>query len=149
MKNINLIFTIVILMFNASLFAQQEPKEIVEKFFKEFEEKSIAIALDNLYEQNKWISRSSDAIIQLKSQMEGLNKDFVGEYYGYELILEKNINNSYKLMSYLVKYNRQPIRFTFQFYRPNDTWRIQSFQYDGNIDDELEEKAKLYHYRMN
>ena len=53
------------------------------------------------------------------------------------------------LKSYLVKYDRQPIRFTFQFYKPNKEWRIHSFKYDGNIDDEIEEAAKLYYFKLD
>ena len=82
--------------------------------------------------------------MKLKNQMEGLTEDFIGKYYGFELIAEKKITDSYILLSYLVKYDRQPLRFTFQYYKPNDEWRLYSFEYDGNLDAELEESAKIY-----
>tara|TARA_R110002111_G_scaffold129666_2_gene194472 strand:- start:787 stop:1233 length:447 start_codon:yes stop_codon:yes gene_type:complete len=132
-----------------SVFSQNESTDIVHGFFNNFEEKGATIALDELYGTNEWISRSSDAISKVKTQLEGLNEDFVGKYYGYELILEKKLSDSYILMSYLVKYDRQPIRFTFQFYKPNDTWRIQSFSFDGDLDEEIEEAAKLYRYKLD
>ncbi|MBU2938737.1 hypothetical protein KO494_04195 [Lacinutrix sp. C3R15] len=140
---------IIILLISFSASAQNDPNEVVEQFFKEFKEKGAAIAIDNLYKPNKWINKSADAIIQLKSQLEGLNEDFVGKYYGKELILEKKLADSFILKSYLVKYDRQPIRFTFQFYKPNDTWMIQSFKFDGNLDTEIEEAAKLYNFTLN
>ncbi len=139
---------IMILFVSFSASAQNDPKEVVELFFKEFKEKGSGIAIDNLYKPNKWISKSADAIIQLKSQLDGLNEDYVGKYYGNELILEKKLADSFILMSYLVKYDRQPIRFTFQFYKPNDTWMIHSFKFDGNLDAEIEEAAKLYNFRL-
>ncbi len=113
------IIIIPILLFSFIAFPQQSPKEIVEQFFNEFETKGSSVALDNLYKPNKWMARNADAISQLKSQIEGLNEDYVGKYYGYEFLLEKQLADSYILMSYLVKYDRQPIRFTFQFYKPN------------------------------
>ena len=151
MKNTmkKVIIIIPILLFSFIAFPQQSPKEIVEQFFNEFETKGSSVALDNLYKPNKWMARNADAISQLKSQIEGLNEDYVGKYYGYEFLLEKQLADSYILMSYLVKYDRQPIRFTFQFYKPNKEWVIQSFIFDGDMDEEVKEAAKLYNFRLN
>lgn len=128
--------------------SQTQPKTVAELFFKEFKEKGASVAIDNLYSPNKWILRSGDAVIQLKNQLEGLNEEYVGAYYGQELMFEKKLTDSFILLSYLVKYDRQPIRFTFQFYKPNDKWVIHSFKFDGNIGDEIEESAKLYNFRL-
>jgi hypothetical protein len=107
------IILIPVFLLNLLVFSQKSPKEIVDQFFVEFENKGSSVALDNLYKPNSWISRNTDAVTQLKSQISGLNEDYVGKYYGYELILEKRLADSYILMSYMVKYDRQPIRFTF------------------------------------
>ncbi len=147
MNKLKLILPIV--LFSLTISAQNQPKDIADTFFNDYKEKGADVALDNLYKTNNWISRNGDAVTQLKSQMMGLSKDFIGEYYGKELILEKRLSDSYILLSYLVKYDRQPLRFTFQFYKPNGEWRIQSFSYDGDIDDEIVESAKLYHFRLN
>ena len=141
------ILIVALFFFNIMGNAQSTPTEIVETFFKDYVKSGSSIALDNLYSTNKWMTRSADAIVNLKSQMQGLNDDYVGKYYGYELIVEKRLTESFVLLSYLVKYDRQPLRFTFQFYKPNDTWMIFSFQYDGNMDEEIEEAAKLYYLK--
>lgn len=141
------ILIVALFFFNIMGNAQSTPIEIVETFFKDYVKSGSSIALDNLYSTNKWMTRSADAIVNLKSQMQGLNDDYVGKYYGYELIVEKRLTESFVLLSYLVKYDRQPLRFTFQFYKPNDTWMIFSFQYDGNMDEEIEEAAKLYYLK--
>ena len=148
MKNKKLMKTyITIILFSFSLisFAQNTPEEIVSKFFTEYKNEGASKALDNLYSNNEWINRATDAITKLKQQLNSLNEDFVGKYYGYELIVEKKLSDSFILMSYLVKYDRQPIRFTFQFYKPDNEWRTHSFKYDGNIDEEIEESAKVYY----
>jgi hypothetical protein len=142
-----LILPLFLLTLNA--FAQKTPNDLVTKFFSDYEENGVSTALDNLYKTNKWLIRSTDAIVKLKTQMEGLNEDFVGKYYGYELIVEKKLTDSFLLQSYLVKFDRQPIRYTFEFYKPKDQWMIFGLQYDGNLDDEIEQAAKLYYLDLS
>ncbi|WP_053970422.1 hypothetical protein [Mangrovimonas sp. ST2L15] len=141
---------ITIILFSTSFisFGQNTPEGIVSKFFTEYQNDGASKALDNLYSNNKWMNRATDAITKLKQQLETLNEDYVGKFYGYELIVEKRLSDSFILMSYLVKYDRQPIRFTFQFYKPDNKWRTHSFRYDGNIDEEIEESAKVYYLEL-
>ncbi|RAJ13023.1 hypothetical protein [Olleya aquimaris] len=137
--------TLILFSFSLITFGQNKPEEIVTNFFNEYKNDGASKAIDNLYSTNKWMARATDAITKLKQQLSALNEDFVGQYYGYELIVEKKLSDSFILMSYLVKYDRQPIRFTFQFYKPENQWRIHSFKYDSNIDEEIEESAKAYY----
>jgi len=140
---LTLITVIALLSISCHTIAQNNPSNLVKTFFEDYQKNGPSVALDNLYSTNKWMSRSADAIVNLKSQLEGLNEDYVGKFYGYELMVEKKIAESYILQSYMVKFDRQPIRYTFQFYKPNDKWLIYSFKFDGSIDNEIEEAAKL------
>ena len=135
---------VVLFLLSSGLYAQNTPKEIAEQFFDDYVKDGASAALDNLYFTNKWINRSADAVTNLKSKMEGLNLDFVGEFHGYEMLAEKKLGQSYVLLSYLAKFDRQPIRYIFQFYKPNDQWVVYSFKYDSSIDSEIEEAAKVY-----
>lgn len=147
-NQITVLLTAFLLLIGTSIYAQNTPTEMVGRFFEEYQNEGVSEALDNLYGTNKWMERNQDAISNLKSQMQGLNEDYVGKFYGYELIVEKKLSESYLLLSYLVKYDRQPLRFTFQFYMPDQNWIVYSFKYDGNIDDEIEEAAKLYYLNL-
>lgn len=152
MKNYHLFKLVcLIIMFSASSysFGQTNPKEIISKFFTKYEENGASNALDYLYANNNWMKRAKDDVANVKQRLEGLNEAYVGKFHGYELIVEKKLSDSFILMSYLVKFDRQPIRFTFQFYKPNNEWRTQSFKFDGNIDDEIEESAKVYFLDLN
>lgn len=60
-----------------------------------------------------------------------------------ELIAKKQLGESHIITSYRVRYDRQPIRFTFHLYKPKDKWMIYSFEYDGSLSGELEESIKL------
>jgi len=143
------IFQAVLFLFvsHVNVMSQDTPIILIEKFFDDYEKIDISTALENLYKTNDWVGKSNDMIIQLKAKMklELENEEFIGKMHGYETIAIKSVNSNLKLFSYLVKYDRQPIRFTFQFYRPNDKWMIYSFKYDTDLTDELEESARVYY----
>ncbi|SDR79392.1 hypothetical protein [Winogradskyella sediminis] len=128
--------------------AQTTTEEITTEFFKTYE-KSPQKAVDYVFETNKWmIDRNKDGIENVKTQLTSF-LGLVGDYYGYEKVTEKSVGESYKLVSYMIKYDRQPVRFTFVFYKPKDKWQVQNFQYDDNLDDELEESGKVYRLKEN
>lgn len=70
----------------------------------------------------------------------------LGKYYGYELIGVHKAGESESLViySYLIKYEFQPIRFQFVFYKPLDKQMIYNFQFDFDINDDLIKSSKLY-----
>ncbi|RIJ48057.1 hypothetical protein D1614_12680 [Maribellus luteus] len=129
--------------------AQELPDSIINDFFKTYEKEGASKALDDLYATNPWTSRIQDAINNIKNQMERFDEELVGEYYGYEKIVSKKLGDSYVLESYFLKFDRQFLRLTFQFYRPKDKWRLLSFKFDDTFDDEIEEAAKLYYLNLD
>jgi hypothetical protein len=129
-------FLIVIFLTTNILRAQVTAEEITSEFFKIYE-KSPLKAVDYVFGTNKWMDRNKDGIENVKSQLTSLLA-LVGDYYSYEMIEERNIGESYKLLSYMLKFNRQPVRFTFIFYKPLDIWQIQNFKFDDDLDDALE-----------
>lgn len=131
-----------------SLNAQTTTEEITDEFFKTYTESPLK-AIDYIFGTNKWmIERNKDGIENIKTQLTSF-LGLVGDYYGYEKITEKSVGASYKLISYMIKYDRQPVRFTFVLYKPKDKWQIQNFQYDDSLDDELEESGKVYRLKEN
>jgi len=122
-------------------------EEIIDHFFQVYK-KDPSAAIDDFFSKNKWVSGKKDDITNVRVQLKNW-LDQVGGYHGYELISEKTIGNSLKLYSYLVKYDREPIRFIFLLYKPADIWQPQSFTFNHNMDDELEEAAKAYRLKGN
>lgn len=141
---------LLVLSFSTYLQAQEIQIKTIETFFDRYKSDGIGLAIDSLYGTNKWLGHSSDQIIQLKTkmQLELGNEDNIGKMHGYEPIVSKALKGTLTLYTYLVKYERQPIRFTFIFYKPKDKWLFYSFKYDGYIPEELEESAKIY-YEVN
>lgn len=66
-----------------------------------------------------------------------------GVFYGHEKIMERSIGRSLKLVSFLLKYEKDVVRLTTVFYKPADQWILFEYQYDVSILQELKESAKF------
>ena len=140
-----LVVLALLIGFTQTISAQDKPKELIDAFFQDFEMEGPSFAIDKIYETNPWNDRIPDAINNIKTQLERFDEELVGNYYGYEPLVTKKLGNSFELHSYFLKFDRQFLRITFQFYKPKDEWRLYSFQFDDNFDEEIEEAAKLYY----
>jgi hypothetical protein len=120
----------------------QTPHDIINKFFTTYE-KDPGKAVKEMYKTNVWTERIKDDIENIANRLNWFNEAYVGKYYGYEPITNQKFTDSFVLYSYLVKYDRQPLRFIFKFYKPNDTWVLYGFQFDDAFTTEIEEAAKI------
>jgi len=149
MKSSLRIFLIpVLLFFSISSFAQANPDDLVKKFFDEYQTSPVQ-AINDIYLTNSWTLRAKDAVDQMKNEVNKYTVDYMGKYYGYVLITQKKLSDDFILYSYMIKYDRQPLRFTFKLYKPNDKWMLFSLKIDGNLDDEIEESAKLVYLNLD
>lgn len=135
-------FLLTLILIGAfNLVNAQTPQEMMDSFFKTYQEDKPVEALSELYSHTPWLERIQDDVEKLKTQFRDL-KMLVGEYNGHELLYKKNVKECFVLATYLVKYDRQPIRINFQFYKPKDEWILYSFSYDDSFDDDLEKAIK-------
>lgn len=142
-KRILVLFTLVLSSI-CSIAQNIEPTETVKNFFEKYEQEGSDKALDYLFSTNYWMEEhSKDDISSIKVSLQR-HIDLIGNYYGYDYITAKSIGQNFKLYSYLIKYDLQPIRFVFIFYKPNDQWLIYHFTYDQEFVEELTEAAKVY-----
>lgn len=114
---------------------------LIQKFFKQFEGGKVNEAIDELYSTNKWIDQQRDMVQNIKTQFAGV-VPLVGQYRGRELIGTATIGGRLVHVTYLMLYDRQPLRFEFQFYKPKDAWIIYSFSFDTKLSDEIEAAAR-------
>ena len=99
-----------------NLFAQNSPQDLINTFFTTYK-KDAGKAVKELYATNKWTERIKDDIDKIIGTVNGFTESYTGKYYGYEIITKKKFAESFELHSYMVKYERQPIRFIFKFYK--------------------------------
>ena len=122
------------------VFSQDSEQVIIDEFFEIFAKNSEK-AINFIYNTNDWIDADGDAVTKLKIQLKQY-EELIGEYYGEEFLYKGNLGESFTTYVYLVKYERQPVRFTFEFYRPKDVWMVYSFKFDDNFDEDFEDIIK-------
>lgn len=139
------IILIALIFCSLKSFAQSDPQKMIDEFFKLYKEKSSDAALDYVFGTNKWMKDSKDQIENVKFKINSTVVKAMGDYYGYELITKKTIGDKLSYYTFLLRYDRQPIRFNFLFYSPSDNgqWRLQNFSFDDKIPDGLEEASKI------
>ena len=148
MRKLYLLTCLGIFLCTISVKAQEQtPASISKKFFELYATKPTD-AIDYIFADVKKNKQINDDITAIKKNLK-VTIDQDGEYYGYELITEKGVGSNFKLLSYMVKYDKQPVRFIFIYYRPKDTWKIYTFQFNTNMDDELTNAADVDQLKEN
>ena len=142
------IILISIILISLTTKAQTSPQILIDNFFETYKIDA-GKAVKELYETNKWTERIKDDIEKIISAVNGFNENFMGKYYGKEIITTKKFAESFELYSYMVKYERQPIRFIFKFYKPINKWVLYSFAFNDSLDTEIQEAAKLYNLELD
>ena len=122
----------------ASLAAGYE--HIPNKFFSLIEKGEVNGAIDYLYDTNKWVSKKSDQVINLKNQLSQLTP-LVGNYIYHELVSETKVGTRYAHLIYIVGYERQPLRYEIKVYKVKNGWRFQGVSFDASITDDIEKQA--------
>jgi hypothetical protein len=115
--------------------------EIVSIFFKTYEE-TPQKAIEDIFNSNKWLNfekhQKDTVFLKLNNLINQL-----GSYQGYETIKSINVGKSYRVISAIAKYDRQPLRFNFILYKPLNKWQVQNFNFDVNTESELEQNITL------
>ena len=142
------ILTVLLISISGTLFAQSKPQDFRNNFFATYK-KDAGKAVKELYATNIWTDRIKDEVENISTTVNGFTESYMGNYFGYEIITKKKFAQSFELYSYMVKYDRQPLRFIFKFYKPNNNWVLYSFAIDDALDSEIQEAAKLYHLELD
>ncbi len=111
---------------------------IMDAFFKKLHEGKPDEAVTHFLRQNRGSTDKDkdDKGETLATQFADVVKT-LGTYHGYELLAEKIVAGHIAQATYLGLYGRQPIRLSFQLYKPKDAWRGQSFRFDARVLEEL------------
>jgi hypothetical protein len=116
---------------------------IIEEFFKIYP-KSPEEALKHFFSPSPWVKEDN-----LRGIIDSLTRIgmVAGKYNGYELLNQSYAGESFVMKSYMVKYDRQPIRFSFAFYKPSTKWIPYYFKMDDRIREELENANGLLYLK--
>jgi len=133
------IFLIATLL-SLNTFASDYQSEI-DEFFKLYKNGKVNEAVDSIYKSNKYVSSIPDQIINVKNQLSSL-KGLVGEINNIGKIDTYAVGDDFVHVTYLVTYDRQPIRYEFQFFKVKEGWRVYSFSFDDELTGEIKALAR-------
>ncbi|HYG03875.1 MAG TPA: hypothetical protein VD927_15615 [Chryseosolibacter sp.] len=136
------------LLHSVACVAQDAPQKMIDRFFDLYKTKSADEAIDYIFTTNKWMDDAKDDIENVKFKLNSTLKQ-LGEYEGYNLITTKSVGDHLTLYTFMVRYDRQPLRFSLLFYKPSAEWKLLNFSYDDDLSSELDEAAKAYRLKAN
>lgn len=129
-------------------FAQtkDDGQRLIDHFFELYQTKGHEPALNYAFGTNKWIDSQGDGIKTVILELDK-NLKLIGNYIGQEEIKSKTVGSRFRIASYFVYYDRQPLRFTFELYKNSEGWMLWNFEFDSNYDGEIEEAMKLFRFK--
>ncbi|RLD48222.1 MAG: hypothetical protein DRI94_12850 [Bacteroidetes bacterium] len=127
-------YFLIIILSTLSLFlkAQNSYDSIPKIFFNIFEQKGSDAAIDYIYATNKYISGNLTANLKVKTELKKVTL-MLGKYHGIDIIDTQFISTSYIRLSYLAKFDRQPLKFNFTMYRSDKKWQLQQLRFDDKV----------------
>jgi len=131
MKKFLFIASFVLFTFGA--YAQQDYENIVDQFFTLYSKEAPEKAVDFLFTTNPYMDINSEQAKKIKVQL-GTVTALIGDFFGYELMRKEQLAPSLVSLTYLVKHKRQPLYYTFVFYKPNDKWQILNVRFDDKLE---------------
>ena len=130
------------LMLILSVAAQaSDYKQEIDNFFNLYKQGEIDKAVEAIYQTNPYVASIPDQIKAVKTQL-GAVEGLVGKLHSLELVDTYEVGKSLVHVTYMGIYDRQPVRFEFQFFKLKDGWRIYAFSFDADVFEKIEESAR-------
>ncbi len=120
------LFTIFICGIQAQ---SNEPEKIVKNFFDLYKQNRIEQALDYLFSSNPVLYNKSESIKNLKNTFTNIEK-VLGSFKDYTISYSQEHFESLKIIIIYVRYEKQPLRLLFVFYKPENRWITYRFEID-------------------
>jgi hypothetical protein len=116
---------------SAASFAQT-PSESADAFLKQVATPKSDAALDSLFVGSGMAELKPQAITTLKGQIK-MAMALYGTPLGLEKVQEEDISPSVKRLVYIQKFENLPVAWEFYFYKPKDTWIINTLTFKDQI----------------
>lgn len=137
-----ILITLLVMLASVTFAQTNSYQAEIDAFFSLLEKGKPSEAIQRIYESNAWMNMKTEDIQRVDQQLRN-TLEIVGEYCGKDHLAETKMKEKFIHIIYVAYYERQPLRFQFEFYKPKDQWMIYSFAFDGDIDDDIEEITKL------
>ncbi len=121
----------IALLFSLQAMSQKTPEDILDPFFNTFDQNPDK-AIQYIFTTNPYIEKNQDGIERIKERL-NTSRKLLGEYYGEELIKLESVGDSFVKYTYMLKYDRQPVKIEIVLYRPNEVWLLYTMQFDDKL----------------
>lgn len=137
MKKFLLILLLSLCFFNIKMTvnAQESPEDIMDYFFTVFKNDT-GKAIEYIFSTNPQIDPKQQGINSIKEGLE-THRKLLGNYYGYDLASKYYVGTVYAKYSYVLKYERQPVKIVVVFYKPSNKWKVQSMNLYSDVEGDL------------
>ncbi len=132
---------LILAMFSCVLTSQSQITfdSMLFQFFTHYGEGKTDEAVDYIFSTNIHLEGATQQISSIKEKLQTITS-LIGPYYGYEKVIQREAGNSFVSVCCMVRHERQPLFFTFVFYKPDLAWQIQTLRFDDKLEeDELKE----------
>ena len=122
----------LVLLVASAISHAQTPSERVEQFLRQVTTSESDKALDQLFAGSGFAETKPQDIVTLKSQTK-MAMGLYGTPVGIEKIREEDFSPSLKRLVYLQKFEKYPVAWEFYFYKPKDTWVLNTLNFKDQI----------------
>ncbi|GIX41049.1 MAG: hypothetical protein KatS3mg129_0782 [Leptospiraceae bacterium] len=140
-------FIFIILIIFPIILKANEPVKIVNTFFELYKERGVEQAIDYLFSNNPILYSKSNSISNLKNTLKNIEK-VLGKYHDFSIIFNENYYKSLQIIITYVRYEKQPLRYLFVFYKPDNKWLTFRFEIDTkfpeNFIDDILNKNNIF-----
>jgi hypothetical protein len=134
----------LIFIWSAGFAKAAEPsfQDITDKFFKILAEDKGAEAIDYIFSTNAYVKGMVDQINQVKSHYSS-TRDMIGLFIDKKKLFEREVAGIFVFQYYLVAYERQPLAMRFWYYKPLDSWVLQQYEFEANVEEHISHMADM------
>lgn len=138
---LSILFITCLLSLNSFAVNTVDYQSEIDGFFALYKAGKSNEAVDFIYKSNKYVSSIPDQVKNVKTQLAAL-QGLVGDIHNIGKIDTYTVGDNFVHVTYLVTYDRQPIRYEFQFFKVKQGWRVYSFSFDDDLTGEVSALAR-------
>ncbi len=119
--------------------------DVIDGFFNLLYDQQFTQAADGLF-ADVLVSKSPD--ISNKSYFDDVKAKLVnlpnvyGKYCHHSRMFERIVAGRFVFVDYIVLFEKQPVEFSFQFYRPRNKWILYGFSIDADIVNKMDSRIR-------
>ncbi|HPB02146.1 MAG TPA: hypothetical protein PLZ67_04260 [Bacteroidales bacterium] len=106
---------------------------VIDNFFSIYKNDGREKAIDYIFSTNPFLEPNSEQVTAIKLKL-ATAVAVIGDYYGFDPVSVKELGPAMTIGTYMVRYKRQPLFFTFILYKPDKIWQIQTLRFDDKIE---------------